>query len=184
MEQLLYWDKKILIYLNNLGNQNYDTYWLWLTNQSHWIFLYLVIAVLYIYFMGWEKGLATLVLIAVLLGFCNETTDFFKAYFHRIRPSSDPDVANHLRDLLHPHNGSFFSGHASNSTLFVWFSIYILRKYSKYSYFLALWWLLFMYSRIYVGVHYPSDIIVGILCGLSVFSLARILHKRLMDKMI
>jgi undecaprenyl-diphosphatase len=178
MEQLLNWDKEILIYLNNLGSKNFDAFWLWITNQSHWIFLYVFVAGLYMYFLGLKKGLKTLVLIAILLGLCNETTDFFKAYFHRLRPSSNPDLVDSIRDLMHPRNGSFISGHASNSTLFVWFSIFVLKKYSKYIYLLLIWWLLFMYSRIYVGVHYPADILFGIFWGLSIFVLARYIYQK------
>jgi len=169
MEQVLQWDQDLFVFLNKLGISGWDTFWLWMTNQRHWIFLYLLVLLAYFYYLGWRKALISIVLIAIFLGICDQTTNLFKTYFHRLRPSQDPVLEGKIRELLHPHNYSFISGHASNSTLFVWFSIYLLKKYTKWVYLLVIWWLLFMYSRIYVGVHYPLDIIFGIVWGLLLY---------------
>jgi len=173
MDRLLQWDQEILIYLNNLGAKRFDAFWLFITDQSNWIPLYLLIVVSFIYFLGWRKGLLALIILSVSLGICNETTDLFKAWFDRLRPTQNPLLEGKIRDLLHPQNRSFISGHSSNSTLLVWFSILTLRRYTPWVYALLIWWVLFIYSRIYVGVHYPLDIFAGILWGLLIVRLAR-----------
>ena len=180
MEQVLQWDQDLFIFLNKLGISGWDTFWLWITNQHHWIFLYLFVTLAYFYYLGWRKALISIVLVAIFLGICDQTTNLFKAFFHRLRPSQDPVLEGKIRELLHPHNYSFISGHASNSTLFVWFSIYLLKKYTKWIYLLIIWWLLFMYSRIYVGVHYPLDIIFGAIWGFLLYKfLIKIYSKAL-----
>ncbi len=172
LDQLLQWDQDIFVYLNHLGNARFDKFWLFITNQRNWIFLYVFVLFLYFKYLGWKKALLAAVIIIVFLGICDQTTNFFKNHFARLRPSADPGLKGHIRALLHPHNYSFISGHASNSTLFVWFSIYLLRKYTSWIWLLAIWWLFFIYSRIYVGVHYPVDIIAGIIWGFLLLFLA------------
>ncbi len=179
MHDILHWDQVIFRFFNRLGSPDFDAFWLFVTNQRHWIFLYLVVVAVYFYYLGWRKALYTIVLLAIALGICDQTTNFFKAYFHRLRPSQEPMLKGHIRDLLHPRNYSFISGHASNSTLFVWFSIYVLKRYTKWIYLLLVWWLLFVYSRIYVGVHYPLDLFFGMLWGLTLLWLLIKIYKKL-----
>ncbi len=182
MDQILHWDQQIFQFLNGLANPSFDAFWLFVTNQKKWIFLYGIIVLAYVYYLGWRKALVSILIIALFLGICDQTTNLFKAYFHRLRPSQDAGFTGHIRALLHPHNFSFISGHASNSTLFVWFSIYLLRQYTRWIYLLIIWWVLFMYSRIYVGVHYPLDILGGIIWGLILYRLAVFVYRKIINK--
>ena len=182
MEQLLQLDQDLFIFLNKLGTSSLDSFWLWITNQRNWIFLYLIVILAYFYYLGWRKAIYAVILAVIFLSICDQTTNLFKAYFHRLRPSQDPLLEGKIRELIHPHNFSFISGHASNSTLFVWFSIYLLKKYTKGIYILILWWVIFMYSRIYVGVHYPLDIIFGIVWGALLYKFIVLTHCAFIKK--
>jgi undecaprenyl-diphosphatase len=62
------------------------------------------------------------------------------------------------------------------------FLFHVLRPYLKYMGFIFIWPLIFAYSRIYLGLHYPGDIIVGYLWGITTASLALLLYRYLRDK--
>ncbi len=183
IEQILQWDQEIFVYLNHFGQKHFDGFWIFFTNQKNWIPLYLFVAIAYFKYLGWKKALSALAVIGIFLAICDQSTNFIKAYFHRLRPSEDPFLEGKIRELLHPNNHSFISGHASNSTVFVWFSIFLIKKYSPWIFTLLLWWMLFMYSRIYVGVHYPLDIVFGILWGFLLVIPAKLLYQKLAKKM-
>jgi undecaprenyl-diphosphatase len=79
---------------------------------------------------------------------------------------------------------SYFSGHAANSTAAMMFVFLILRKYYKYSYLLFLYPLIFAYSRIYLGLHFPLDIISGYVFGGCTGFLFYFLFEKISNKLI
>jgi undecaprenyl-diphosphatase len=75
-------------------------------------------------------------------------------------------VKEYIRVVLERKSFSFFSGHASNSMATTTFFFLIFRKYYKFAFLLFLFPLIFAYSRIYLGLHFPSDIVTGYLFGI------------------
>lgn len=167
LDSILNIDKELLIYLNNLGSEQWDGFWLALTNQLHWSPLFALILFLIFRKFGWKNGLVTLLFLVVLVAFSDQFTNLIKNSFERLRPCNAEGVKEQIRLFTYrPQGYSFYSGHASLSTTFTTFIILLLRKHYKYMYLLIGFPLLFGYSRIYLGVHYPVDVLCGYATGI------------------
>jgi len=158
-------DHSLLVFLNNLGSETFDPFWLMITKQLHWTPLFAFIFYLTYKKIG-LKNLGILVLfLALLILFVDQMTNLSKWYFERLRPCNNPEINDKIRVVISRTSYSFFSGHASNSMATTVLMYLLLRKYYKYSFLYFLFPLVFAYSRIYLGLHFPSDIIVGYFFG-------------------
>ncbi|MFB0909784.1 MAG: phosphatase PAP2 family protein, partial [Flavobacterium sp.] len=106
----------------------------------------------------------------------------FKNGFQRLRPCSNPEINTIIRVVQSRSSFSFFSGHASNSMAVATFMYCVMHRHYKYGYLLFLWPLVFAYSRIYLGLHYPIDILSGFLFGIfsgyAVFKIYKTVQKK------
>ncbi len=167
IEDIIQRDQELLIFLNNLGSEQWDGFWLLVTNKFAWTPLFLFLLFLIFKQFGWKKGLFTLLFIAVIVAFSDQFTNLIKNTVDRLRPCNQQGVKELLRGVNYrPRGYSFWSGHASLSSTITTFLILLLRKHYKFIYLLILFPLFFGYSRIYLGVHYPVDITVGYLSGI------------------
>lgn len=164
-EKIIDLDKELLVYLNNLGSETYDDLWLIITKQLYWSPLFLLIFYLLQKKIGWKKFGYYILFTAVLLLICDQTVNLFKYGFERLRPVNDEEINGLLRIIKTSKSFSFFSGHATNSMASTVFGVLILRKYYKHAYLLFLFPLIFAYSRIYLGLHFPTDILTGYVFG-------------------
>ncbi|WP_299679887.1 phosphatase PAP2 family protein [uncultured Tenacibaculum sp.] len=183
LDALIEKDKALLIYLNNLGNEQWDNLWLWITHQFNWIPLFVVILGLLVWKFGVKKTLFTLLFIAIFVAFSDQFTNFIKNLTGRTRPCNAVEMQEYLRQFSYkPRGKSFWSGHASLSTTFTTFIILLLRKRIKYIYILILFPLVFGYSRLYLGVHYPIDVSTGYVSGIILGTLFYKLYKIIFQK--
>jgi len=164
-EKIIQLDKQLLIYLNNLGNPQWDGFWLYITKQFHWAPVFILVIYLFFRFLGWKKGLYLILFLAVLVAFSDQFVNMIRAIFERLRPNNDPEIQDQLRTLINPQNYSFISGHATTSTVVTVFAVLSLKKFTKYIYLFVLFPLFFAYSRLYLGVHFPIDILTGASVG-------------------
>ena len=168
-EELVHLDKELFLYLNNLGNDGWDDFWMFITGKFNWIPLYLALLVLSFKTLGKNRTLVLLAAVGIMILCTDQLSNFFKFGVQRLRPCYDPDLDGLARLVKNSCGGKFgyFSGHATNSFAVAAFFTYLLgKKWRLLGVLLMLWALLVAYSRIYVGVHFPLDVISGTVIGL------------------
>lgn len=166
-EALKQWDRDLFVWLNNLGVETYDSFWIFATHIESWSALFIYFFVLIFYFYGRKQGAVVALLLITLFLITLTITDLTKEYVVRLRPNNVAAITDLIRVLQKPTSYSFFSGHASSSFAITTFVVLALKPFNKLIYLAYLWPLIFVMSRIYVGVHYPSDIVVGAFVGIA-----------------
>ncbi|WP_299164760.1 phosphatase PAP2 family protein [uncultured Eudoraea sp.] len=184
LRHLLEWDRNTFIYLNNLGTEDYDLFWVIVTNITSWIPLYILLLALIFLKYPKKEALFISCTIVLLLICILGLTDIVKTYFERLRPNNDIEINSIIRILKNPAGYSFFSGHASSSFSLTTISFLFLRKKVSIIWLLFIWPFLFAYSRIYVGVHYPLDLITGALIGMLLGFLFYLFYRRFIEPYI
>ncbi len=182
-DKIIQLDKEALVYLNNLGTEQFDALWLGITNQFNWIPLFLIVIILVFKYFGWKRGGFIILAMIIMVAFSDQFTNFIKNTVQRLRPNNDPDIRPLLRILKSPRGYSFMSGHATTSTVFSVFVILLLKDKFKYVYCILFFPMVFAYSRLYLGVHYPIDIFVGLCIGATLaflyFKLVKLIESKL-----
>ncbi len=184
LEALDTFDKKLLVFLNGLHIDFLDQPMYYLSKKIPWV----IFALLMLYFAirkfqwgAWELvvGFALVFLIADGI-----SSGLAKPFFERLRPSRAPD----LDGLLHLVNGyrggkyGFFSSHAANSFGLATFCFFYFKGFMSRVWLVFLWASIITYTRIYLGVHYPFDILTGVIwgvfCGFVVYKLILYIRER------
>ncbi len=184
IEQLLQYDAELFLYLNNLGTPTWDGLWLLITNKLTFVPLYAILLFLLYKKFGLKALLVFVVTVALMITFTDQITNVFKRGFARPRPCRASDIMDQVRFIaVRCGKYGFFSGHSSNSMAAAVFAGLMLRPYYKNLIFILLFWsAVVAYSRIYVGVHYPLDIVCGLtfgaFAGFMFFKLGNYLLKR------
>lgn len=165
LDKILQWDRDLFVFLNNLSDGRYDGFWILVTNIATWIPLYvLFICLLFLKFPKKEAWYKFLTLLGMVI-FVTTLTYLVKIYVERLRPNNTEEINQLIRILHSPTDFSFFSGHASFSFSVAILMVLFMKKQIKWALFFLIWPVLFASSRIFVGVHFPLDIIVGALVG-------------------
>jgi len=184
MDWLLQIDSRIFLAINGWHNETWDGIMWWISGKTTWWPFYLLILA----FLGWKKKwqlIPMILFIAIVLTLSDQSSvHLFKNVIQRLRPCHEPS----LEGLVHLVNNKcggrfgFISSHAANSFgVAVLVSLW-LRKWWSTAVMLT-WALLIAYSRIYLGVHYPGDVLAGAIwgagCGWLVYSLYTWVQARL-----
>lgn len=182
LDSIIQFDQQLLVYLHSFGSETWDPFWLYITKQLNWWPFFLILLYLLYKKLGWKQLGLLIVVLALFFTFTDQMTNVFKNSFQRLRPLNEPAIEGMVRILKNTKSFSFFSGHASNSTGAMVILYAVLRKYYKYAWVIFFFPLLFAYTRIYLALHYPGDILCGFifggLSGILFFKLFKYLNKR------
>jgi len=178
LEFLQEYDVLILDFLNGFGASTVDPFWLFITKIYVWIPFFVVLLFFALKKYSKKQILIILVIGIMMLGFVLGLTEIVKNVIVRIRPCNNVSLNGVFREVIHPVNFSFYSGHAATSVAIATYFIALLRKQFKTIYILIIWALLFMFSRLYFAAHYPSDIVTGAIIGFVIAKLFVYLVKK------
>ncbi|MCB9017077.1 MAG: phosphatase PAP2 family protein [Paludibacteraceae bacterium] len=169
MENILEWDRQMMVALNLSGSHTvFGDYFMWMTTQ---IFIWVPVVLMLLYVVCKNKGreaIPVILMIIAVFVLCDQvSSSIMKPLVARPRPGHDPLVMD-LLQYVHDYRGGAFgfpSSHAANSFGFAMFSA-LLFRYRWYSLVVFVWATLCAYTRLYLGVHFPLDILTGISLGL------------------
>lgn len=162
-------DRKMFFLVNNgTANGFFDTVMPFVRESNIWIPLYLFMLVFAAVNFG-KRGLLWMLFVICTVGLCDiVSSHLIKEHIFRLRPCQDPALADRIRILANycPRSSSFTSSHAANHFGLAVFFVMTLRQYTSawINLFFA-WALIICFAQVYVGVHYPIDVISGGILG-------------------
>lgn len=185
LQQLEQADTQIFLFFNGMHNVFWDYFMMIYSDRFVWIPFYASFLFVMIKNFPAKVVLTTLVTIALIIVFCDQTASgLLKPLVGRMRPSN---LDNPLSPMVHVVEGyrggryGFPSSHAANSWGMAFFAMYLVRR-GKLTIFLSLWALITCYSRMYLGVHYFGDILVGTFIGFLYASLHYYIFQHFLRK--
>lgn len=172
-------DASLLLFLNGANNEFFDELFWLITGKFAWIPMICVL--LFCTFRkDWKTGVLVIVGIALTITLCDQVSSgIIKDAVCRLRPTRDPEISS----LVHVVNGyrggqyGFVSSHAANSFGVAMFLAMMFRN-RAFSWIIMLWAAVLSYSRIYLGVHYPGDIVCGGLLGVALGAVVYCIYIR------
>ncbi len=167
VEGLLPWERSLFFALNGSDSLFLDNVMWTISGRFVWIPLLLFILFLFFYKTPQKEAyLVTLFFILLFVACDQVSSGLFKPIFERLRPTHHPDFKNAV-DVVNNYRGGmygFISGHATNSFgLAVFLSLLFKNRWLTFT--ALLWATINSFSRIYLGVHFVSDIVGGIIVG-------------------
>lgn len=171
MEYLLYLDKEVFVFINqSISNPVFDVLLVFMRNRIVWIPLYFFIASFLTFNFG-KKGLTILLFALITGGFSDYmSSSIIKPLVARPRPCNEKAIDIKVINRIDCGGAySFPSSHATNHfALGMFFFLFFRKIIKKYASLFLIWAGLIAFSQVYVGVHYPLDVIGGAILGSTI----------------
>lgn len=180
LETLQQLDQQLLLFLNSFHTPYWDHFMWTFTGKITWIPMYAALG--YVIYKNFRFPLAvwTLLAFALTIVYADQIcATVIRPLAERLRPSNPNNPISEMVHLVHGKRGGrygFPSCHAANSFGLAFLVLFIFR-HRLLSFFILLWATVNSYSRVYIGVHYPGDLLAGMLVGLSGAILLYILYR-------
>ena len=173
IEEIINFDEFVFLYLNSLGSSSFDFFWLLITNKFLNFIVYFSLLFALYRRHGATKTLNIFLFALILIGVVDQSTNLSKLFFERLRPCHNEQISLLSRLVSSECGGKFgfFSAHASNSFAIATFFSFIFKYIKFLRIFILFLATLIAYSRVYIGVHYPLDVLIGASVGLSISKL-------------
>ena len=165
LETLIHIDQQCLLWMNGHHSLFFDRLMFAVSGRFEWIPLYFGILACIIWKFRW-KSVWIILAIVIMITLTDQISNLLKSGVRRLRPCKDPDIGYLVHLVHHYCSGSFgfISAHAANSFGLATFISMLARK-KWISTGMFCWATLVSYSRIYLGVHYPGDVLGGAVIG-------------------
>jgi len=166
MNKLIEFDSQLLQLINYFHTDFWDNAFWMISSVTMWFPLYAIL--LYAIIKSQKKqSWITILGLIILIVLCDQiSTEIFKHTFERFRPTHDPLLKDFVK-TVHGYRGGkygFVSSHATNTMGLAVFTSLLFRN-KAYSIFIYIWTIVIAYSRVYLGVHYPGDVVGGLILG-------------------
>lgn len=172
-------DRELMLWMNYDGGALQDSLWYFLSGKFTWIPLYLLLVWMLVKHctttatrkINWKAFAMLLILTVVVVALSDQiASGIIKHWVERPRPSREDSGIADLIHIVNDYRGGhygFVSSHAANTmAIALWFGLLLRKRWLCVV--LGVWVALNCYSRIYLGVHYPGDILGGVLVGVAV----------------
>ncbi|RHJ83483.1 phosphatase PAP2 family protein [Parabacteroides sp. AM08-6] len=168
VEKILLYERDAFFALNGSDCDFLDRFMWIFTGKTVWLPLAVFILIVLIYKKNWRESILILLAIVLVVTLCDQfASHVCKPYFTRFRPTHHPDFMEQVKTVFGYRGGKygFISSHAANAFGFATLMAFVMRD-RLFTWTIFLWALLTAYTRIYLGVHFISDVVPGAISGI------------------